>query len=200
MKIVAIDESGDPGNKIGLGSSSFFVYCFVILDETNIKKIDKILTDLSYKMYNNNEHEFHFTNETHKQRKEFLKTIKALEVSVFVFLYEKNSNKTKNIKNHVLEAGLINIKKNIKDEKVFIKIDGIATRLVKKEQATKVRKIAKSSDLKVVKIGFYDSKNNRDIQIADMIAGTVRRYYENGNKNDTELLDLIKSKVKVVVI
>jgi hypothetical protein len=200
MKIVAIDESGDPGNKLGLGSSFLFVYSFVVFDKDYLEFLNKTLSDLSEKYYKNKDHEFHFTNETHKQRRVFLESIINLNIDFNVFIYDKKLNKTNEIKKYVLECAFKNIKTLLEKQDIFIKIDGVLTRLVKKDQATQVRKIAKLFNLNINKIGFYDSKNNRDIQVADMIAGAIRKHEEHGDPNDIELFNILKSKVNIVYV
>jgi hypothetical protein len=117
-----------------------------------------------------------------------------------VFIYDKKLNKTNEIKKYVLECAFKNIKTLLEKQDIFIKIDGVLTRLVKKDQATQVRKIAKLFNLNINKIGFYDSKNNRDIQVADMIAGAIRKHEEHGDPNDIELFNILKSKVNIVYV
>ena len=68
MYIVAVDESGDLGNKLENGSSRFLVYCFVKYKKDYEEIIIKNLDKLSEEVYKNVNHEFHFTNESYRQR------------------------------------------------------------------------------------------------------------------------------------
>ena len=200
MKIVAIDESGDPGNKINKGSSEYFSVALSVFENTkDIDILNKKLEELAVKLFKNKDHEFHFSHEKFKYRKEFFEVISELDFRVLVMLVHKEKHQNiKDFYSFIFEYIFKNFKKET--EESFLKIDGGNKKNSNKNNILKINTIAKKFDYKIGKIKFYDSKKNRDIQVSDFFAGAVRRYFEDKDPNDVCLYQIYKKKVKVVVL
>ena len=200
MKIIAIDESGDPGYKIESGSCKYFALAFsVFKNEEQLKSLDSALNSLSLKLFKYKDHEFHFSHEKFKFRREFFEVISGIDFFSYVFLIEKSKHKyIKDFYSYVFEYIFINYKKELSDS--YFKIDGGDSKRFKREQSTEINRLAKLNNFKINKIRFYNSKNNRDIQVSDFFAGAVRRYLEDKDPNDIELFNIFKNKVKVVLL
>jgi hypothetical protein len=194
MKIVAIDESGDLGSNLERGASRLIVLSFVSFDSGYLEKLNLKLEEISNFVYKNTEHEFHFTNETYKQRKYFFEKILDLDISINVFVLDKTKTGTKDYLSVILSKAF---KVLNTEEEHHLKFDGILTRKVKKERASEIRKLARENNLKINKLGFYDSRVNRDIQIADMMAGICRKNISDNEPNDRVLFNIIKNKASL---
>ena len=80
-----------------------------------------------------------------------------------------------------------------------IKIDGSGDRIFKRNFSVYLRKDLNYNGKKVIKnLRFVNSKESVLIQLADMVAGSERRYFEyrNGIKTDAEIYrNIIKKKI-----
>ena len=157
----------------------------------------QLLDGLSLSLFKNKYHEFHFSHEKFKYRREFFQVIQEINFKVIVILVEKNKHKDiKDFYAFVFEY----IFKNLKQETgcSFLKIDGDNKKKSNKNNILKINNIAKKNEYKISKIKFYDSKKNRDIQVSDFFAGAVRRYFEDRDPNDIFLYEIYTKKVKVI--
>ena len=78
-----------------------------------------------------------------------------------------------------------------------VKIDGRASKLLRQDFDTYLRKMVNSpSQRRIKKIRHVDSRSDMLIQLADMIAGTIRRSY-SAKSDAQEYLNIIRDKVKI---
>ncbi|PJE61520.1 hypothetical protein COU87_04125 [Candidatus Roizmanbacteria bacterium CG10_big_fil_rev_8_21_14_0_10_39_12] len=188
--LVFIDESGDPGFKILRGSSPHFVIALVVFDEDlnaeeaalKIKKLRKSLK----KPYS---FEFKFNKCNRKLRTAFLSEIRSTTYRIRAIVFNKETmysahlrNNKEDFYNFALRQVLEHNNKTIKNAK--IRIDGRGERAFR-QQLTKYLRQSLNSQTKIVmkNVRFRDSKKDVLIQMADMIAGSLRRYYD---KNTTD--------------
>lgn len=183
--LIFIDESGDAGFKISKGSSSYFVISLVIFDEEldaeetalKIKKLRKALNK-------SDKFEFKFNKCNRKLREEFLGEIKNCNFRIRSIVMDKEKIYSKHLRDLTndfygfsLRMVLQHNGKTIKNAK--IRIDGSGERKFRKQLTLYLRKYLNSSSKKIIKnLRFYDSKQNVLIQLADMIAGSIRRDFE----------------------
>src|SRR5262249_10285040 len=74
--LVFIDESGDPGLKLGKGSSSLFCVALIIFeDDEDAKTADLAIGALKLKLRVHENYEFHFNNCNRLFRENFLRTV-----------------------------------------------------------------------------------------------------------------------------
>ncbi len=183
--LIFIDESGDAGFKISKGSSSYFVISLVIFDEEldaeetalKIKKLRKALNK-------SDKFEFKFNKCNRKLREEFLNEIRNCNFRIRSIVMDKEKIYSKHLRDLATDFYGFSLRmvlqhngKTIKNAK--IRIDGSGERKFRKQLTLYLRKYLNSSNKKIIKnLRFYDSKQNVLIQLADMIAGSIRRDFE----------------------
>ena len=188
--LVFIDDSGDPSFKIDKGASKNFVICCVIFDdELEAEKTAVAIKDLRRKLKFSDRVEFKFNGANFQTRTAFLKEVSKYNFRIRALVVDKSKVKSGLLKNdkqsfysYFIKTVLQYNKGTIKNAK--IRIDGSGDRVFRKKFLTYLRKQLNSKQQKVISnITLVDSKSNVLIQLADMVAGTIRRYKE-GEKED----------------
>lgn len=200
--LVFIDDSGDPGFNVEKGASKIFVIvCVIFDDELEAEKTAVAIKELKRRLGFSENVEFKFNGSSYKTRVAFLGAVNPFSFKIRSLVVDKKfvrSNQLKNDKNsfysYFIKTALKYNKGTITDAKV--RIDGSGDRLFRKQLLTYLRKELNANNRKITKnLRLIDSKSNVLIQMADMIAGTVRRYKE-GVKNDAkEYWSLIQHKI-----
>lgn len=179
--LVFIDESGDPGFKLGRGSTSHFVVAMVIFDknedaEFTAKVIKDALMDLKIRP------EFKFSKTSDNKKDEFFSRVSKCKFRVRALVVDKEKIYSKNLREddekfYSYFVRLLIDFRELKLNNVSVKIDGSGDREFKKELNRYLRSQIKSN-LKL-KIELVDSNNNYLIQLADMVAGAIAKSYPN---------------------
>lgn len=198
-----IDDSGDPGFKLNRGSTQFFVISVIIFDdpleaEKTATAIKELRRDLGFP----EDVEFKFYKSKPAVRKAFLEKVSGFDFRVRSIVIDKSiirSNELKNNKNsfysYVIKMVLQYSNGSILDAK--IKIDGSGDRVFRKSFLTYLRRELNSDERKIMKnCKLVDSKRNVLIQLADMIAGTVKRSYDPNKKDGKKLKRIIKDRIE----
>lgn len=87
---------------------------------------------------------------------------------------------------------LTHSKGTIQDAKV--RIDGSGSREFKKAMQIYRKCQSNSSDTRIVKdVNFVNSKGDQLIQLADMIASSTRRSYDNSRSNSNDYAEALKA-------
>lgn len=200
--IVFIDESGDPGFSVDRGSSSIFVIaCILFNDELEAEKTAVAIKELKRKLKLSDKTEFKFNGSRKMIRLEFLKTINSFNFSVRALVVEKSVIRSPILKNNknsfysfFIKTLLTHSGGKILDAK--LRIDGSGDRSFRREFLSYLRRELNTKDKKIMKnIKLVDSKTNVLIQMADMFAGTIRRYKEGQKSDSAEYWDIIKKKI-----
>ena len=179
--LIFIDESGDPGFKLGRGSTSHFVIAMIIFDknedaEFTSKVIRDALIDLKIRP------EFKFSKSSDIKKDEFFARIKSCPFRIRALVVDKEKIYSKNLREddekfyNYFTKILMNFPE-LKLNNVSVKIDGSGDREFKKELNRYLRSQIKSN-LKL-KIELVDSSKNYLIQLADMVAGAIAKSYPN---------------------
>ena len=96
---------------------------------------------------------------------------------------------------YVIKMVLQNSKDTILNAK--IRIDGSGDRIFKKSFLTYLRKQLNSEHKVIMKnCKLIDSKSDELIQLADMIAGTIRRSYDTSNSLNAVYKKIIKKHIE----
>jgi len=198
--IVFVDDSGDAGFKLDKGSSSHFVIALVIFDdeleaEQTATAIKKLRRELKF----SDETEFKFFKSKSSVRQKFLYSVNPFKFRVRCIVVNKailHSEKLRGDKNsfygYVIKTALKNSEGSIVDAK--IRIDGGGDRIFRKSFLSYLSRELNSRENKIAKnCKFVDSKGNVLIQLADMIAGSIRRSYDKDRK-DKDLYKTIFKK------
>jgi hypothetical protein len=183
--LVFIDESGDPGLKLGRGSSSHFCVALIIFEENeDAETADRAIDDLRCKLRLHENYEFRFNNANRPIREGFLR--EAASQNFFYHGIVINKAKLTGPGFKVKESFykyacglvLLNAKSQLSDATVII--DGSGSREFRKQLATYLRR--KTGRL-TKKIKVQDSRRNNLLQLADMVAGAMNRSF--GCKGDS---------------
>jgi hypothetical protein len=198
--LVFIDDSGDPGFKLGKGSSDFFIISAVIFDDTlEAEKTALAIKTLRRELGFSDKVEFKFNKSNKNVRIKFLEIIKDFDFKVRSIVFEKRLLISEELRNHKNSFYSYAIKMLLDHNggsilNASIKLDGSGDRIFKRSFTSYLRKNLNDSDRKVVdSLRFVDSKENVLIQLVDMIAGTVRRSYDF-DKTDREIYKKIIRK------
>jgi len=201
--IVFIDDSGDAGFKLDRGSSRFFVIVLVIFDdELEAEKTAVAIKELRRDLGFPENVEFKFFKSKNVTREKFLKTITPFKFRIRCLVVDKKtiySDELRNNKNsfysYIIKMVLKHSEGSILDAKV--KIDGSGDRIFRRNFLTYLRRELNTGQKKIMNhCRLVDSKDNVLIQMADMIAGTIRRSYDENKKDGIILKKIIKKHIQ----
>ncbi len=197
---VFIDDSGDPGFKISKGSTSHFVIAMVIFDdELEIEKTAVAIKELKRKLKFSDYEEFKFFKTYSGAKIKFFKTINPFKFKIRCIVVDKSKIRSDELKmnknsfySYFIKEALRHNGGSILNAK--IRIDGHGDRVFRKSFLSYLRRELNSKDKCVIKnCKLIDSKNNVLIQMADMIAGSINRFY-NISKKDRQTYRAIIAK------
>lgn len=198
--LVFIDDSGDAGFKLNKGSSDYFVIVAIIFyDDLEAEKtaiaIKELKREFGFPAYV----EFKFNKSRKVIRIKFLKVVNKFNFKIRCLVVNKKNIYSYELRNNKDSFYRYMIKTMLfySDESIInarIKIDGSGDRLFRKNFMTYLRKYLNSPERRVLKnCRLVDSKNDVLIQMADMIAGSIRRFYDI-KKNDHKIYIKIITK------
>lgn len=201
--LVFIDDSGDPGFKISKGSSSHFVItCVIFDDELVAEEIALAIKKYRRIMKFPDSMEFKFVNSKPSTREGFLRTVSKFPFRVRALVVDKSlitSTKLKTSKDsfysYFVKQVLIDSKGGL--HKAKIRLDGHGDRVFRRNFTTYLRRELNNPKKKIMKdMKLVDSKENVLIQMADMIAGSIRRSYDKTKKDSQIYRKIIKNKIE----
>jgi hypothetical protein len=200
--LVFIDDSGDPGFKFNKGSSQFFIIaCVIFIDELEAEKTAVAIKELRRSLKFPDDMEFKFNKSRRIVREKFLQTICNFDFKIRCLIIDKSiihSEELKNNKNSFYSYAIKLLLKN-SGGSIFnakVKIDGSGDRVFRKSFLTYLRQQLNSRDKKIIKnCKLVDSKGNVLIQMADMIAGSIRRSYDIGKADSKAYKAIIKKHI-----
>jgi hypothetical protein len=199
--IVFIDESGDPGFKILKGSTAYFVVVLVVFDdEIDAEETALHIKKLKRKLHLRDNFEFKFNKCNKDLRLAFLEEIRLCNFKIRSIVIRKENIYSKHLRttkesfyNFSLRMVLEHNNQTIKNAK--IRLDGSGDKLFRQKLTTYLRKCLNSKTRQVMKnIRFRDSKKDVLIQLADMIAGSIRRYYEHSTEDWNKYRKIVKAR------
>lgn len=196
---IYIDDSGDPGFKIGNGSSKYFVIACIIFDE----KIDATNAVSEVKRFKedrlgwSDKRELKSNKTSVNIKTEFFNAIcNSCNFKVRAIVIDKTvlySNELKNNKISFYNYAIRQVLSKAHLNNAKIVIDGHADRNYKKQAISYIRKVVGRTRGSISDIKFEDSSKNNLIQIADMVAGAIRRQKEGLSDGDVCIKTLQKS-------
>ena len=181
---VFIDDSGDPGFKIEKGSSSYFVISMVIFDdELEIERTAVAIKELRRQLHFPDIAEFKFFKARKATRIRFLETITPFQFKIRCLVVDKAqiySDELRTNRNsfysYFIKEALKHNGGSVVDAK--IRIDGHGDRVFRRSFLSYLRRELNGADRRIVdNCKLVDSKTNVMIQMADMIAGSIGRFY-----------------------
>lgn len=193
-QLVFIDESGDAGFKSE--SSQNFAFALIIFDDMdNAEIVDKAISQIA--VISKHKPEFKYSKTCNNVKEIFFTEIAKCHFNAKVIYVNKMivySSELRQDANKFYNYFLKQVITHAHLENASIKIDGKKD-TVKQELVNYLRTQAKES---VSKIKYEDSKNNRLIQLADMIVGLViHACAPTATPTQKRWLKLIKSKIDI---
>lgn len=193
-QLVFIDESGDPGFKTN--SSQNFAFALIIFEEDKAAEETEAIINHAAILAKHRS-EFKYSKTCNQVKDVFFKEIAKCSFRAKILYVNKmlvtsselrsNANKFYNffLKQVLVHANLTN---------ASVKLDGKKD-TVKAELVSYIRTQAKST---VAKIKYEDSKNNRLIQLADMIVGlAIHACSPTATEEQKNWLKTIKRKLNI---
>jgi hypothetical protein len=197
--IIAIDDSGDVGFKLGKGSSPYFAIATVFFDdnldaEEMALKIKRLRKNLNWTPL----HEFKFRKTSDAIKEKFFKTINPLNFHIVLALIDKSTITDKTLIQNpsyfyntviikTLNSGMRKI------QKAHIYIDGESGSDYRRKTKTFFRQNLPKQAIK--KLSYRDSKKDNLIQLADMIAGAAIYSTATNRDNAKNFLNIIKKHI-----
>ncbi|MBA4319921.1 MAG: hypothetical protein C0412_16095 [Flavobacterium sp.] len=198
--LVFIDDSGDAGFKLGKGSSEFFIISAVIFDDNlEAEKTALAIKELRRELFKRDDVEFKFHKSNKKIRKSFFDKVIKYKFRIRCLVVNKNnlySSKLRESKDSFYSY-IIKTMLKYNNSTIFnakIKIDGSGDRVFRKSFMTYLRRELNDKE-KIVLLNckMVDSKSDVLIQMADMIAGAIHRFYQK-DKTDRKVYKSIIEK------
>ncbi|HNR53272.1 MAG TPA: DUF3800 domain-containing protein [Candidatus Dojkabacteria bacterium] len=202
--IIFIDESGDAGFKTQRGSSKFFVIALVIFDdELEAEKTAIKIKDFKVALGKPLNYEIKFNNLKKSDKLDFLEIIKTCKFRVRAIVVRKEKVYSTNLRtdtkiyyNFFLRQVLEHNNATIKDAK--LRLDGFGERKFKKAMGSYLRQSLNGRIRNKVmnNLKFVDSKNSVLIQLADMVAGSIHRSYQEEKYDSKIYKEVIKKRIE----
>lgn len=198
--LMFIDESGDPGLKVGQGSSKYFIVALVAFeDRDEAQAADDRIALLRTEQGLSPDFEFHFANMKPAHRRLFLSAIASYDFFYFGIVINKAklTGPGFNFKESFYKyaCGLIfeNAKPRLNNATVIIDGSGSKDfrRQLKKYLLRRLKNDAGKCLIKKVKT--QDSDRNNLLQMADMVVGSIARFH-SGKKDARECRDIIRHR------
>jgi hypothetical protein len=201
--LVFIDESGDSGFLLNKGSSKVFVIaCILFRDELVAEQTALAIKLVRRKLKFSDNTEFKFSGSKQQTKVEFLTAVFPFDFQIRTLVVEKSKIRSSQLKtdkksfySYFIKMVLKHSGNTIFDAK--IKLDHSGDRIFRRNFTSYLRKQLNSNEKKIFKqFSLVDSKQNVLIQLADMIAGTIRRYHEKEKADAPIYWKLINKKIK----
>lgn len=200
--IIFIDDSGDPGFAIEKGASKYFVIACVVFDDELVAeevavKIKKLRRELGFP----DDVEFKFSKSRDEIKTKFLKTVGKFSFRIRAIVVDKKLIRSHELHqskdsfySYFIKQVLFHSKDSLLDSK--IRLDGHGDRLFKKNFTTYLRRELNTKQKRIMKdFQLVDSKANVLIQMADMVAGAIRKSY-NPEKPEQVYRKIIEKKIE----
>jgi len=205
--LVFLDDSGDPGFKVRKGSSACFVIALVVFDdnleaETCAVAIKKLRRELGL----SDHFEFKFSKCCDAFRTQFLSHVASYKFRVRAIVMRKDDIYSQELRHSKESFYRYSIRMVLQHsfgtiKKARLKMDGHEDRQFRRELHSYLRTqlhTTRDGEPILEDIRIVDSKNNVLIQLADMVAGTIRRHAEQQKKDAIQYRALIEKRIEDV--
>ncbi len=158
--------------------------------------------DLKRKLGFPDDLEFKFNKSSKETRESFLRVVNSFDFKVRSIVFDKTKIKSTELKNNKNSFYSYAIKMVLKHSRNFIiqakvKIDGSGDRVFRKNFLIYLRRELSTAEKPILKhCKIVDSKGNVLIQMADMVAGTIRRSYDDSRCNAKIYKAIIKKHIQ----
>jgi hypothetical protein len=181
--LIFIDDSGDPGFRVGSGSSEIFVIALVIFTDPLVAEETSLeIKKLRRKLGLADTYEFKFNKSGKKFKPPFFDTVKQYDFKVRAIVVRKENiyshalkSKKERFYNYIIMQ-VFRKSSTIKNAKLWF--DKYGERAIRDELRVYLSRELNNKDKQVFKdLKFADSRRNTLIQLADMVAGSIFAAY-----------------------
>ena len=182
--LVFIDESGDPGLKLGSGSTDYFIVTMVVFEDKNEalatdQRIQKLKGELGFP----GQFEFKFSKVKGEYRRAFLSAVAGFDWFYLSIVVNKRKLTGPGFKFkesfYKYTCGLVfgNAKPYL--DRATVVIDGSGSREFRRQLGSYLRqRVNEQAESRYIrKVKMQDSQKNNLVQMADMVCGAVARSY-----------------------
>ena len=193
--ILVADEAGDPGVKLGNGSSNHFVVALVIIQtKEDANRIIQAIEQFK-QTYLPRTPEIKFQKLHYTKRIKFLQTVGNLPFSVKAMIVEKNQfSQLKNQYAYILEL-LARHAPSLQD--AYMTIDGELHKKSERKMRAMLRQINQNNPQAIKKIKFVNSQKYYLVQLADMMAGSLLRFTQKDKPDCNTYKNLLDRYQKI---
>lgn len=205
--LIFLDDSGDPGFKVKKGSSPCFVIALAIFDdhleaEACAVEIKRLRRELGL----SDHFEFKFSKCCDRFRTSFLSRVAPFKFRIRAIVMRKDAIYSQELRhskesfyNYAIRMVLQHSFGTIK--RARLKMDGHEDRAFRRELHAYLRKqlqTTKTGEPILEDVRIVDSKNNVLIQLADMVAGTLRRHAQHDKADAEAYRRIIEKRIEDV--
>jgi hypothetical protein len=201
-QLVFIDDSGDPSFSLNKGATAKFVIACIIFDDTLVAEE----TAVAIKKYRRkigfpDDVEFKFSKSKPKVKKGFLETIAGFDFRIRCIVVDKSVINGPELKrnedsfyNYFVKQVLLHNKGTLVNAR--IRLDGHGNRFFRRNLTSYLRRELNGSRTIIKNLRLVNSKKDGLIQMADMIAGAIRRSYDEGKKSNKKYRQIVNKKIE----
>ncbi len=184
--LVFMDESGDPGFKLGKGSSDVFVLAMVVFREPTDAQAASSMV-VAAQSRNKIKPEWKFSKSSNDARDDFFGSISGARFDCRAIVIRKDAIRSENLRTRPRrfynfftrqicehDGGLL--------QNAHIVIDGSGERAFKQELQSYMRQNLPPGTIR--KMSFKDSEKDPLVQLADMCAGAIARSYASERRKE----------------
>jgi len=199
--LVFIDESGDTGRKVELGSSRYFIISLALFEEhEEAINCDQRIGLLRKELKISDNFEFHFADNSHRIRLAFLGAIQPYKFLYFAVAIDKSPEKLwgpgfqtkESFYRYACQMVFSNAMPYLKNAIVVLDQSGSPDFRNRLAKYLNVR-VNEPGDKKIRKIKQQRSSSNNLLQVADYISGVINRKIQ-GKKDWPEYYRFINDK------
>jgi hypothetical protein len=198
--LVFIDESGDPGFKLGRGSTAVFVMALVAFKTADEGIVTRDAIDTLAKRLRISG-EFKFSGSRPEVRDAFFACVNPCSFCVRAIVIRKDKIYSKNLRTNKEKFYSFFVKSMLSFDNGLLKnarviIDGSGDLEFKRELKAYLRRYLEKGSLKSIK--FKSSTNDRLVQLADMCVGAIARSYRRDRSDANRWRSMLEQKIENV--
>ena len=199
QQLIFVDDSGDPGFKLGKGSSRFFVIAAILFeDELDAEEASLVLRRFKKELGWAKKREFKHNKTSDELRSKFFSAIRLLNFNVSIIVLDKArinipqaSSSASMFYNNTILSAIKPFFGRLTNAKIYV--DGESGNNYRRNVKTYLRKNIQKG--KINNLIYRDSNAEILIQLADMIAGTARKAAEGDIKAKRTLAKIKKKTI-----
>ncbi len=199
--LVFIDDSGDPGFKIGQGSSKIFIIVLVVFtDFLEAEKTSISIKELRRKLKVSDSYEFKFNKTNRRFRNSFIDSVSQFDFKIRAIVVDKNRLYSQRLKTHKEDFYNYIIMQVLKHnggliKKAKLRFDRRGEKTLRNQLRVYLSSQLDNKNKHIfTDLKFVDSKKDSLIQLVDMVAGSIFAAYSN---KDSSYLKKFRESKKI---